>query len=147
MRTGFDGRASSLRSSHFARRATTCSTRLLFFDVPEHRNRRDDVAAHRRASRHGLLELAQRDGDAFAEDAALHILCNFELLLGITLADELHPELLDLLVEWPAELGAIAARLGVVVVDRIEQQHGGRCGLGGVAAALPPASPLGAARP
>src|SRR5688500_4580889 len=86
-------------------------------DVPEHDHRRDDVAADGVAPRHRLLELAERDGDAFAEDARLDLLGDLELLLGLALADELHPEFLDLLVERPAELGAIAARLGIVVVD------------------------------
>src|SRR3954470_17195470 len=78
--------------------------RLFLLDVPEHRDRRGDVAAHAGAPRQRLYELAERHRDADVEHALLDLLGDRELLLGIALAQELHAQLLDLLVERPAEL-------------------------------------------
>src|SRR5260370_2801962 len=109
---------------HFERRTTTSSkAALLLFDVPEHRDRRGHIAAHGLAPRHRLHELAEGNGDALADDARLDLLGDLELLLGVAFADESGTQFLDLLVERPTELGAIAARLGIVIVYRIEQHH------------------------
>src|SRR5687768_4050642 len=85
---------------------------LLLLHVPEHGDRRGDVAGHGRAPRRRLHELAERHGDALIQHALLHLLGQLELLLGIARARELHAQLLDLLVERPAELSAVAGRLG-----------------------------------
>src|SRR5947199_10846852 len=89
-----------VRGWHFERRTTTSSRglRLFLLDVPEHRDRRGDVAAHRLASRHRLYELAERHRHAGVEDALLDLFGELELLLGIAFARELHAQLLDLLV-------------------------------------------------
>ncbi len=82
---------------------------LLFLDVPENGDGRFDVARHALAPGHGLQELAERHGDAAVQDALLHLLGDLELLLRVAFADEGQAQTLDLLVEWPAELGAVAA--------------------------------------
>src|SRR3979490_2634113 len=89
---------------------------LFLLDVPEYGDRRGHIAAHVLAPRHGLHVLAERHGDALVDDAGLDLLGDLELLLGIGFADESGTQSLDLLVERPAELGAIAAPFGVVVV-------------------------------
>src|ERR1700730_19445264 len=88
---------------------------LFLLDVPEHGDRRGHVAAHVLAPRHRLHELAERHGDALADDACLDLFGDRELLLGVAFADESGAQFLDLLVEGPTELGAIAARLGIVI--------------------------------